>query len=245
MNHFIGCSGFSNKDWRGFFYPDNLPSTDYLSFYAQYFNSVEINSTFYRKPTIKTLNSWYEQTPANFLFFIKIPQTITHINQLKNMRQEINEFCKHISHGIKEKLGGFLFQFPPSFICDKENINNILNGLSPRFLNVVEFRHRTWWNDGIFEVLREHGIIFCGVSIPKDIPDNVIINNTDTIYYRLHGKPILFKSEYSETELQALSEKIITSNKNAFVFFNNTWGIAAIKNARYMQKLLANSPQIS
>lgn len=245
MNHFIGCSGFSNKDWRGFFYPDNLASTDYLSFYAQYFNSVEINSTFYRKPTIKTLNSWYEQTPANFLFFIKIPQTITHINQLKNMRQEINEFCKHISHGIKEKLGGFLFQFPPSFICDKENINNILNGLSPRFLNVVEFRHRTWWNDGIFEVLRDHGIIFCGVSIPKDIPDNVIINNTDTIYYRLHGKPILFKSEYSETELQALSEKIITSNKNAFVFFNNTWGIAAIKNARYMQKLLANSPQIS
>jgi uncharacterized protein YecE (DUF72 family) len=245
MNYFTGCSGFSNKDWRGFFYPDDLSSKDYLTFYAENFNSVEINSTFYRKPTTKTLLSWYEQTPANFLFFIKIPQTITHINQLKNVHQEINEFCKHISSSLKEKLGGFLFQFPPSFVCDKENLGNVLNGLSPRFLNVVEFRHKSWWNEGVFEVLKEQGIVFCGVSIPKEIPEEVIINHPETLYYRLHGKPILFKSEYSEEELRALSEKIVTSERNAFVFFNNTWGTAAIKNARFMQKLLANTPQLS
>lgn len=241
MNHFIGCSGFSNKDWKGFFYPDNLSSKDYLTFYAENFNSVEINSTFYRKPTTKTLLSWYEQTPAHFLFFIKIPQTITHINQLKNVRQEISEFCKHISHSLKEKLGGFLFQFPPSFICDKININNILNSLNPRFMNVVEFRHKSWWNESVYEVLKEQSIIFCGASIPKEVPDDVIINHPDTLYYRLHGKPILFKSEYSAEELQALADKIKTSDRNAFVFFNNTWGLAAIKNARYMQKLLANT----
>ncbi|WP_460472851.1 DUF72 domain-containing protein [Emticicia fontis] len=242
MNYFIGCSGFSNKDWKGFFYPDNLTSKDYLTFYAENFNSVEINSTFYRKPTTKTLLSWYEQTPANFLFFIKIPQTITHINQLKNVRQEINEFCKHISMGLKEKLGGFLFQFPPSFICDNLNINNVLNSLNSRFLNVVEFRHKSWWNESVYELLKEQSIIFCGVSIPKEIPDEVIINHPDTMYYRLHGKPILFKSEYSEAELEALANTIKASDKNAFVFFNNTWGIAAIKNARAMQKLLADMP---
>ncbi|MFD2519946.1 DUF72 domain-containing protein [Emticicia soli] len=241
MNHFIGCSGFSNKDWKGFFYPDNLSSKDYLPFYAEHFNSIEINSTFYRKPTSKTLSNWYAQTPAHFLFFIKIPQTITHINQLKNVRQEISEFCKHISHSLKEKLAGFLFQFPPSFLCDKININNVLNGLNPRFLNVVEFRHKTWWNDTVYEILREHGIIFCGASIPKDIPDDVIVNHNHSLYYRLHGKPVLFKSEYSEAELHALAEKIKASNKNSYVFFNNTWGTAAITNAMYLKKLLAES----
>lgn len=245
MNYFIGCSGFSNKDWKGFFYPDNLVSKDYLVFYSEHFNAIEINSTFYRKPTAKTLQNWYAQTPADFLFFIKIPQTITHINQLKNVRQEINEFCKHLSISLKEKLGGFLFQFPPSFICDKENLGNILNGLSSRFLNVVEFRHKSWWNDGVYEVLNDQGIVFCGVSIPKDIPDDVIINHPETMYYRLHGQPILFKSEYSEMELETLAEKIAASDRNAFIFFNNTWGTAAIKNARFMQKLLANTPQFS
>lgn len=245
MNYFIGCSGVSNKDWKGFFFPDNLPSADYLSFYAEHFNSVEINSTFYRKPTTKTLHSWYEQTPEHFLFFIKIPQTITHINQLQNVRQDINEFCRHISNNLREKLGGFLFQFPPSFVCIKDNLSNVLNNLSPRFLNVVEFRHKSWWNEAVYEIMNEQGIVFCGVSISKDIPDDLIINHPDTLYYRLHGKPILFKSEYSEEELQTLSEKITESYKNAFVFFNNTWGIAAIKNARCLQKLLVNTLQLS
>lgn len=241
MNHFIGCSGFSNKDWKGFFYPDNLPSNDYLAFYAQHFNSVEINSTFYRKPTSKTLNNWYSQTPDHFMFFIKIPQTITHINQMKNVRQEVTDFCKHISASLKEKLGGFLFQFPPSFVCDKETIGNVMNGLNQKYMNVVEFRHKTWWNEAVYEILREQGIIFCGVSIPKDIPDEVIVNHQNTLYYRLHGKPILFKSEYSEEELHTLAEKIKDHHKNAFVFFNNTWGTAAIKNASFMQNLLAGS----
>ena len=96
----------------------------------------------------------------------------------------------------------------------------------------------------VYEILREQGIIFCGASIPKDIPDDVIINHPDTLYYRLHGKPILFKSEYSEEELQALAEKIIASNKNAFIYFNNTWGTAAIKNAMYLQKQLVGKALI-
>ncbi|RFS15006.1 DUF72 domain-containing protein [Emticicia sp. C21] len=245
MNYFIGCSGFSNKDWKGFFYPDNLLSKDYLVYYAEHFNAIEINSTFYRKPTAKTLQNWYAQTPADFLFFIKIPQTITHINQLKNVRQEIAEFCKHIGNSLKEKLGGFLFQFPPSFVCDKENLSNVLNGLNSRFLNVVEFRHKSWWNESVYEVLKEQGIVFCGVSIPKDVPDDMIINHPETMYYRLHGKPILFKSQYSDEELENLAAKVMASDRSAYIFFNNTWGIAAIKNARFMQKLLENTHQFS
>lgn len=160
---------------------------------------------------------------------------------MKNVRQEVNDFCKHIATSLKEKLGGFLFQFPPSFVCDKENISNVLNGLNQRYTNVVEFRHRTWWNEVVYEVLGEQGIIFCGVSIPKDIPEDLIINHPNTLYYRLHGRPELFKSEYTDAELQTLADKIKTQDKNAYVFFNNTWGTAAIKNATYMKLLLSES----
>jgi len=239
MNHFIGCSGFSNKDWKGHFYPDSLQSKDYLAVYAENFNSVEINSSFYRKPTTKTLNNWYDQTPDNFLFFVKVPQAITHINQMTGVTIEIAEFCKHISNSLREKLGGFLFQFPPSFICNKENINNIVEGLNHRYMNVVEFRHKSWWNDSVYDILSEHGIVFCGVSIPKDIPEDLIVNHHSSLYYRLHGKPELFKSEYSEQYLQLLADKIRNSQKNSYTYFNNTWGMAAIHNAQYLQKLLA------
>lgn len=238
MHYFVGCSGFSNKDWKGYFYPEELSSENYLKFYAEHFNSVEINTTFYRRPTIKTLDNWYNQSPEGFLFFIKIPQSITHINLLKNTRQEITDFCKHIQHGLKEKLAGFLFQFPPSFSCNNDNLKNILDDLNPKVTNVVEFRDKSWWNDTVYEVLKEQQIIFSGVSIPKNIPDTLIINNPDTVYYRLHGRPILFKSEYSEEEIHSLADAIKASKKNAYIFFNNTWGISAIKNALYLKKLL-------
>ncbi|UTA67707.1 MULTISPECIES: DUF72 domain-containing protein [Emticicia] len=240
MNHFIGCSGFSNKDWKGQFYPDSLQSKDYLAVYAENFNSVEINSSFYRKPTTKTLNNWYDQTPDGFVFFVKAPQAITHINQMNGVNTEIADFCKHISNSLREKLGGFLFQFPPSFLCTKENINHIIEGLNHRYLNVVEFRHKSWWNNQVYDLLAEQGVVFCGVSIPKDIPEEVISNHPTALYYRLHGKPELFKSEYSEETLQELAENIKKSQKNTYVYFNNTWGLAAINNARYLQKLLAS-----
>lgn len=133
-----------------------------------------------------------------------------------------------------------MFQFPPSFICNKENINNIVEGLNLRYMNIVEFRHKSWWNDPVYEILSERGIIFCGVSIPKDIPEDLIINHHSSLYYRLHGKPELFKSEYSEQYLQVLADKIKNSQKNSYIYFNNTWGMAAIHNAQYLQKLLAS-----
>ena len=238
LNHLIGCSGFSNKDWKGFFYPDTLTAKDYLSYYAEHFNAVEINSTFYRKPTLKTLESWYAQTPDDFLFFIKIPQTITHINQLKNSKLEIAEFCNHMKYGLKAKLAGFLFQFSPSFVYNKENIRRIEVGLDQRFVNVVEFRHKSWWDAEVYEALADKNIIFSGVSIPKDISDEMILNNPTHLYYRLHGKPVLFKSEYTEEELQTLSNCLLKSGRTAFIFFNNTWGTAAIKNALFMKGLM-------
>ncbi|MDH6253586.1 uncharacterized protein YecE (DUF72 family) [Chryseobacterium sp. H1D6B] len=240
---YIGCSGFYNNDWKGSLYPENAPSKDFLSLYSRQFNAVEINSTFYRKPTAKTLLKWAAETPGDFKFFIKIPKTISHEKRLIDCKDEISEFCSHIQQHLKEKLAGFLYQFPPSFKYSKENIDLILSNLDFNFLNVIEFRHESWWTEEVFEILKKKNIIFSGVSFPGNLPEEVVINNQEVLYYRLHGKPILYKSEYSEEFLNDLAEKIQKPQCISFIFFNNTWGTAAIKNSLYLKKILEKENQ--
>lgn len=238
-NLYIGCSGFYNNDWKGSLYAEDAKSKDYLTLYSREFNSVEINSTFYRKPTAKTLLKWAAETPDDFRFFIKIPKAISHEQRLKDCKQEISEFCYHIKDHLKEKLSGFLYQFPPSFKNTQENTELILNNLDFNFLNVIEFRHESWWRDEIFSLLKDHNIVFSGVSFPGNLSEDVIINHPEILYYRLHGKPVLYKSEYSEEFLDLLAEKIKNSQQQAYIFFNNTWGTAAIKNSLYLKKILS------
>ena len=240
MKHklYIGCSGFTNRDWKGFFFPEELPSKEQLNFYSTQFNSVEINSSFYRRPRLQTLQNWYERTGEDFKFFIKIPKTITHIKRLKATAAETADFCSHVHEGIREKLAGFLFQLPPSFHYSEEHVEQVIETVDSGFLNVVEFRHKSWWNDEILEALKDKNIVFSGVSFPKDLPNDLIINNDKSAYYRLHGVPVLFKSEYSEEELEKLATEIKKARQEVFVFFNNTWGTAALTNALYLKKLL-------
>ncbi len=235
---YIGCSGFSNRDWKGFFFPEELLSKEQLNFYATQFNTVEINSTFYRRPRPQTLANWYERTGEDFKFFIKIPKTITHIKRLKATSAETADFCSHVHEGIREKLAGFLFQLPPSFHYSEEHLEQVIETVDSGFLNVVEFRHKSWCNDEILEALKDKNIVFSGVSFPKDLPNDLIINNDKSAYYRLHGVPVLFKSEYSEEELKKLAKEIKKARQEVFVFFNNTWGTAALTNALYLKKLL-------
>ncbi|MDR6457659.1 uncharacterized protein YecE (DUF72 family) [Chryseobacterium vietnamense] len=237
-NLYIGCSGFYNNDWKGSLYPENAQSKDFLSLYSKTFNAVEINSTFYRKPTSKTLLKWHDETPDDFRFFIKIPKSITHQNRLENSRDEIALFCNHIQNGLKDKLSGFLYQLPPSFTNTTENIERIINNIDHRFLNVIEFRHSSWWQKEIFEFLKKHNIVFSGVSFPGNLPEDLIINHAEILYYRLHGKPVLYKSEYSKDFMESLAEKIKDSKQTSFIFFNNTWGTAAIKNSLYLKSIL-------
>ncbi|GAB0157843.1 DUF72 domain-containing protein [Chryseobacterium sp. Alg-005] len=235
---YIGCSGFYNNDWKGSLYPKDVKSKDFLTLYSQHFNTVEINSTFYRNPTAKSLIKWYDETPDGFTFFIKIPKTVTHISRLKNSKEEILTFCNHIQQHLKEKLAGFLYQFPPSFKNSQENIELIMNNLDFNFLNVIEFRHESWWKEEIFIALKDKNIVFSGVSFPGNLPEDVIANHPEILYYRLHGKPVLYKSEYPEEFLNDLAEKIKTLQKKTFIFFNNTWGTAAIHNSLYLKKIL-------
>ncbi len=237
-NLYIGCSGFYNNDWKGSLYPEDARSKDFLSLYSKTFNAVEINSTFYRKPTSKTLLKWHDETPGAFRFFIKIPKSVTHQNRLENSREEISAFCSHIQNSLKDKLSGFLYQLPPSFKNTPENTERIINNLDQRFLNVIEFRHNSWWQKELFDLLKNQNIIFSGVSFPGDLPEDLIINHPEILYYRLHGKPVLYKSAYSKEDMDTLAEKIKNLPQTSFIFFNNTWGTAAIQNSLYLKSLL-------
>jgi uncharacterized protein YecE (DUF72 family) len=236
MKWHIGCSGFSYKEWKGLFYPDKLPQSKWLAYYCEHFNTLELNNTFYRFPQLKTMEDWYKKTPDNFSFTVKAPRIITHYKQLVGTEDLVLEFYTVCKEGLKDKLGPLLFQFPPKFIYTEENLQKIVTSFDTSFINVVEFRHNSWWNEEVYTQLKKKNIIFCGVSHPS-LPNDVIINNTN-IYYRLHGVPKLFLSKYSEETLEVIANKIAANHhaKNIYCYFNNTMTVAAIKNAQWLQQ---------
>ncbi|MPS72744.1 MAG: DUF72 domain-containing protein [Chryseobacterium sp.] len=238
LKYHIGCSGFYNTDWKGSLYPENSQNKDFLKLYSQTFDTVEINSTFYRKPTAKTLQRWNDETPKDFKFFIKIPKTISHSGYSESKKDEFSDFCNYINENIGNKLAGFLIQFPASFHCTDDNMKWLIGTLTDDFLIAVEFRHTSWWNEEVFDLFKKYQWIFCGVSFPGKISEDVIVTNSGIGYYRLHGKPILYKSPYSEEFLDNLVKEIKATNQEFYIYFNNTWGTSAIENSLYLKKIL-------
>ncbi|MCD9854646.1 DUF72 domain-containing protein [Epilithonimonas sp. JDS] len=237
-NFHIGCSGFYNAYWKGSLYPAYSQNKDFLKLYSQTFDIVEINSTFYRKPTVKTLQKWVDETPDDFKFFIKIPKTISHQKPFENKKEEILAFCNYIKTNLGKKLAGFLFQFPPSFHKTSENLIWLNENLPDDFLIVVEFRHNSWWSDDVLKIFKNKKWIFSGTSFPSNLPEDIIVTNPNVGYYRLHGKPTLYKSPYSEEFLNDLAGKIKKTKKEYYIMFNNTWGTAAVENSLYLKKIL-------
>lgn len=237
MKIYIGCSGFSYKEWKDVFYPGGLPARLWLDYYTKKFNTLEINSSFYRIPTEKTINNWYAKTPDDFIFSVKGPRFVTHIKRFKIDQSVINDFTALMQNGLKHKLGCILYQMPPSFHFSEERLNLILQKLDPSVRNVVEFRHKSWWVKNVYDAFKKHQITFCGQSYPGDIPEDVIQNHS-TVYYRFHGKPVLYKSQYDEIVLKEVASQIKKSKKEVYIYFNNTWGTAAITNAQQTQKIM-------
>ena len=234
----IGLSAYNNSYWIGIFYPEDLPASKRFEFYCRHFNTYEINATFYKFPTEKSMRAWYDKSPASFMFSVKTPKIITHFKRFNDVQNEIDEFYKLCREGLKEKLGFILFQLPPSFDYTPEKLNMIISSLNHDFKNVVEFRNISWWIPETFDALTKHGIIFCSVSYPK-LPDTVI-STTSTVYIRLHGVPKLFYSGYSNDKLEEFKNEI-QSNDNinsAYIYFNNTAGNEGILNALQLKNML-------
>jgi len=238
MKWFIGCSGFHYTGWRGRFYPEDLPMKQWFEYYCEHFNTVELNVTFYRYPTPAMLESWYKRSPSDYKFTTKAPRLITHYKRFNDSQRLLDDFYTVVSKGLQKKLGTVLFQLPGSIAYSDAMLEKIINTLRPEFSNVLEARHRSWWNENVFNELAKKKITFCSVS-HKELPADVV-QNTSTIYYRLHGVPRLYQSQYRASTLKRITDEIESKKnvKEVYVYFNNDVSAAAIRNAKQVQQLV-------
>lgn len=165
----IGTSGFSYPEWRGAFYPEKMPPKQFLGFYAQHFPTTEINNTFYRFPRAATTEPWAQETPEGFRFTLKLPQRITHSKRLQDVDTEMSWLASGVLP-LEAKLGAVLVQLPPTFKKDAGRLDTFLAKHASRFPLALEFRHDSWFDAEIEQVLRTHGAAFAVAQDEESTP---------------------------------------------------------------------------
>lgn len=239
MAIYIGTSGFSYPAWKEKFYPAGMPSAQWLTYFSTRFNSLELNSTFYRFPRVETLLKMCERTSNDFVFSVKMNKAVTHTMRMKNARSRVDEFTAIAAEGFGDKLGCILFQLPPSFRYTEENLHHLLESVPVGSRNVIEFRDISWWNEEVRDALRRQNLTICNVSYPS-LPEDKYMTS-EVFYQRMHGIPELFKSPYSEKSLDQLVEGIPGNAASKYIYFNNTMFDAGYTNAAYLQELLIDN----
>ncbi len=243
----IGTSGYNYPHWwNGVFYPSDLPQRKWLEFYADHFDTVELNVSFYRLPQKKAFEGWYKRTPKKFHFAVKGSRFITHIKRLRDCREPLSLLLDHAC-ALKEKLGVLLWQLPPRFKFDIKRLEEfcVLLSTLPRsrvHRHAFEFRDESWICQEAFRTLEEFNFAFC-IAHGSGLPFMERIT-ADFVYLRLHGGEVLYGSNYSERELKGWAEKIEKwrgGRKDVFVYFNNDAYGFAIKNALTLKRLISGS----
>ncbi|PYO94003.1 MAG: DUF72 domain-containing protein [Gemmatimonadetes bacterium] len=215
MRLHVGTSGYNFPEWRGSFYPPKLASAKWLAYYAQQLGTVEINYTFYRMPSAKTVAGWDAATPEGFNFVLKAPQRITHIARLKNIDDSVRFFVETIRK-LNAKLGAVLFQLPPNFKKDLARLSDLLTQFPPDVRAACEFRHASWWSDDVYELLRSTNTALCVADTEEGTTP--LVATADFGYVRLRD------TGYSEGELRDWLGKLHDIGRgwtDAFVFFKH------------------------
>ena len=230
---YVGTSGFAYKEWKGSFYPKDLPAAGMLHYYAERFKSVEINNSFYRMPKASVLEAWAAEVPPDFKFVLKAPQRITHFQRLKDSAESVS-FLLNVAAALEQRLGPFLFQLPPNLKKDVPRLRDFLK-LLPAGRAAFEFRHQTWFDDEVFELLREHGAVLC-LAEAEDGVDVPFVSTADWGYLRLR------LPEYKPAELKAWVKRVHTQNwRDAYVFFKHEdAGVGPKLAERFMTLAAAN-----
>jgi len=233
----VGCSGWFYWDWRGDFYPADLPTNQWFRHYADRFHTVELNAPFYSWPTVNAVRAWRRQIGRrNFVYTVKVSELITHVKRFSRTKELVRDFG-HIADLLGPHMGCFLFQLPPSFHYSRARLERIVAQLDPARRNVVEFRHRSWWNERVYAAFRDAGIVFCSCSGPR-LPDE-LITTADDIYIRFHGTKQWYRHDYTAAELAVWVGRIRASGaKRVWAYFNNDRNGYAIRNARALIRAL-------
>jgi uncharacterized protein YecE (DUF72 family) len=224
-----GTSGFAYKEWKGAFYPEDLPSTQMLRFYADRFPTVEINHTFYRLPRAAMLAGWTREVPADFSFALKAPRRITHVQRLVGAEDALEAF-ERAAEALGTRRGPTLYQLPPYLRKDLPRLRQFLGVLAPGSRSAFEFRHTSWFDDEVYELLHHHGSALC-VAEADDFATPFVATTTFG-YLRLRCH------DYSHDALQAWVERLHGAAwTEAWVFFKHDDAGTAPRFATELAKL--------
>jgi uncharacterized protein YecE (DUF72 family) len=210
----VGTSGYSYKEWKGSFYPEDLPAAQMLGYYAQRFGAVEINNTFYRMPKASVLEEWAAQVTENFRFTLKAPQSITHFKRLKDAGESV-AFFLDVAGSLGERLGPLLFGLPPNFKKDLPRLRDFLELIPERVRIAFEFRHDSWFDDEVFAALRERQVALC-ITESEDGPKVPQVATADWAYLRLR------LPQYADADLKRWLKWLRQQAwGDAFIFFRH------------------------
>jgi uncharacterized protein YecE (DUF72 family) len=212
----VGTSGYSYKEWKGTFYPEDLSAAKMLAYYAERFDSVEINNTFYRMPDAKMVAKWGEQVPDEFTFVLKAPQRITHQKKLAGAGADVG-YLFDAARTLGTKMGPILFQLPPYLRKDAARLYDFVAELPEQGKVAFEFRHASWFDEDIYTILRDRDIALCAADTDEvtDI-DALVVPTASWGYMRLR------RTEYAAGELEAWAARVQRQAWNeAYVFFKH------------------------
>ncbi|MCG8468227.1 MAG: DUF72 domain-containing protein [Gemmatimonadetes bacterium] len=215
MQVWVGTSGYSYPAWKGTFYPEDLPNKQMLTYYGSQLPAVEINNTFYRMPRASVLEAWAESVPDGFRFALKASRRITHFKRLEDADEE-TEYLVQTASALADRAGVILYQLPPNFKRDDDRLSAFVAGLPNPGTSAFEFRHASWFDDDVFEILRERNCALCIAETDEGENDPPVVETADWTYLRLR------KTEYSATELEAWAARLAESGwGRAYAFFKH------------------------
>jgi uncharacterized protein YecE (DUF72 family) len=237
-NIHVGCSGWVYKHWRGILYPEGLPQRCWFQRYAEEFDTVEINNSFYHLPKPETFDKWRKQAPDGFCYAVKANRFITQAKKLKDPEEPLERFLKP-TRRLKEHLGPILFQLPPSMRINLERLESFLKILPRRLTSVFEFREKSWYSEEVLTLLDRHGAGFVahdmkGVASPRWA-------SGEAAYVRFHGAGGKYWGRYSDEALLEWTDWIIEqarSGRSVWCYFNNDIHGHAIEDARTLKSMV-------
>jgi uncharacterized protein YecE (DUF72 family) len=241
----IGCSGWNYRDWRdGVFYPERLPAHRWLAFYAERFDSVEVNATFYRLPRREAVARWAGATPEGFMFAVKVSRFLTHVKRLRDAGSHLELLLRRLEPLVESgRLGPLLWQLPPTFHRDEERLAAALDRLPRGLRHAFEFRHESWFDEPVLQVLRAHGAALVIADGPAVRAFQTRDLTADFVYVRLHRGARGRRGNYSQAELAGWAREIAAwaRERDVYAYFNNDWEGFAPANAASLRAKVRDS----
>jgi uncharacterized protein YecE (DUF72 family) len=237
----IGCSGWIYAHWRGRFYPEKLAVKRWFAFYAEHFETVEINNSFYRLPKAETFDTWREQAPPEFCYAVKANRFLTQAKKLKDCAEPLDRMMTPFRH-LQPALGPVLYQLPPRFRLNLERLESFLELAPKDVLNVFEFRDKSWYADEVFALLDRHGASFCAHDMPELQSPRIAVG--PVAYVRFHGGTGKYSGRYSDAHLLDWADWMLAQareGRSVWAYFNNDIEGAAIHDALTLKSMIGQS----